>query len=266
MTDEDSRPDDEQRPPHAEISLEHLGDDEEEFSLEKLSQAYSKILNKNRGPAATPETEVAAEEEIDKAELNEVDTLNDAADNAGAVISEHSIIEAILFVGVPDGEKLTAKKIASSLRDVSPKEVKKIIDELNQRYEREKSPYLIEQVDNGYRLALRESFKTIREKFYGEIREAQLNQFAIDILSIVAYQQPISRNELDKIRQRPSGSILNQLVERHLLVVDPTSPAANKSYRTTDRFLELFGLSSIEDLPLAHEVDDINEFFDDILT
>ncbi|MEQ1903940.1 MAG: SMC-Scp complex subunit ScpB [Pirellulaceae bacterium] len=266
MTDEDLKPDDEQLPPDAEISLDHLGDDEEEFSLEKLSQAYSKILSKNRGAESTPEADVAADEEIDKAESSEVDTLNDVADNAGATINEQSIIEAILFVGVPDGEKLTAKKIASSLRDVSPKEVKKIIDELNKRYEQEKSPYVIEQADSSYRMALRDSFKAIREKFYGEIREAQLNQFAIDILSIVAYQQPISRNDLDKIRQRPSGSLLNQLVERQLLMVDPASPASNKCYRTTDRFLELFGLSSIEDLPLAHEVDDINEFFDDILT
>jgi segregation and condensation protein B len=109
-------------------------------------------------------------------------------------------------------------------------------------------------------------YQPIRQKFYGEIREAQLNQFAIDILSIVAYQQPISRNELDKIRQRPSGSLLNQLVERQLLLVDPTSPSSNKIYRTTDRFLELFGLTSIEDLPLAHEVDDIGEFFDGMLT
>ncbi|MBX3418102.1 MAG: SMC-Scp complex subunit ScpB [Pirellulaceae bacterium] len=241
---------------------ENFGDDEEEFSLDQLSQAYAKMLHRNLGVEETTEAE-EFENEPEEGGTDEIDELDDQNDNAGISLSESAIIEAVLFVGVTSGQKLTAKKLASVLRDVSPKEIKKIVQELNRRYEQEQTPYHIELADNGYQMSLRESFSSIRDRFYGEVREAQLNQMAIDTLSIVAYQQPISRADIDQIRQRPSGSILSQLVERQLLQTTPESTGKNKIYQTSDRFLELFGLSSLEDLPQTADVDDIGEFFDD---
>ncbi len=264
MSEEFSPLDDQVDVPSRPTPSAELSDDDGEFSLEQLSQAYAKILQRQLGIQ-----DVDLEQNADEGEETaaaEIDDLDDQHDNAGVTLNESSIVEAILFVGVPAGEKLTAKRIAAVLRDVSPKEVKKIIQDLNARYDREKTAYRIESLDGGYQMVLRDSLAGIRDKFHGEIREAQLNQMAIDTLSIVAYQQPITRAEIDQIRQRPSGSILTQLVERQLLCVDgETGDKRNKAYRTTDRFLQLFGLSSLDDLPKTTDVDDIGEFFDENL-
>ena len=105
----------------------------------------------------------------------------------------------------------------------------------------------------GYRLALRSEFSRLRDRFYGQVRQARLSQAAIDLLAIVAYHQPIARDDIDQLRGKPSGAVLRQLVRRELLSVQrsPQKPAC-VCYRTTERFLHLFGLQSLEDLP-RHE-------------
>jgi segregation and condensation protein B len=237
-----------------------LSDDAAEFSIEELSKAYAKIIAEQQGihhPSGESDDSPGDED-------HELADLDDSRDNAGAAIDEHSIVEAILFVGVPDGEKLTARKLAASMRDVSPREIKKIVSTLNERYEADGNPYRIVLQDGGYAMRLTDEFAEIRESFYGEIREVELNRNAIELLSVVAYRQPVTRAEIDQVRQKPSGSLLRQLVERNLIVetIDEQN-RKNRTYTTGPRFLELLGLESIEDLPMAHEVDDIDEFFGD---
>lgn len=246
-----------------------LEDDAAEFSLEDLSRAYAQILQPTASVTSSPDDNhdrvtgtPSGATRSEEPEPAEIDELSEATDNAGIAISEHGIVEALLFVGVPPDETLTAKKIAGVMRDVSPKEIKQIIADLNRKYESEQAPYRIQSVGTGYQLLLQDEFLPVREAFYGEIREAELNQAAIEVLAIVAYQQPLGRAEIDQIRQRPSGAILSQLTERQLLALAPDTHGRQKQYITTPRFLELFGLESLEDLPLAQEVEDIDEFFD----
>ena len=91
----------------------------------------------------------------------------------------------------------------------------------------------------------------------------RLSQSVIDVLAVVAYNQPVTRDQVDKIRGRSSGSVLNQLVRRELLSIEPgkTDPKV-RYYSTTDRFLDLFHLEEIADLPQSHEVSDIEELAD----
>jgi len=103
-------------------------------------------------------------------------------------------------------------------------------------------------------MVLRDEFDSIRGRFYGKVREANLTQSALDVLAVVAYQQGASRQQVESVRGRPSGGILSQLVRRELLRVDRSSEKPKMRYFTTDRFLDLFGLESIEDLPKS-EVD-----------
>ncbi|MCA9151571.1 MAG: SMC-Scp complex subunit ScpB, partial [Planctomycetales bacterium] len=75
-------------------------------------------------------------------------------------------------------------------------------------------------------------------------------QAAVDCLAIVAYHQPIERDLVEKLRGQNSGSLLSQLVRRELLQVEVTNERPRKKlYRTTDRFLDLFGLDCLADLP-----------------
>jgi segregation and condensation protein B len=107
-----------------------------------------------------------------------------------------------------------------------------------------------------YRLTLRPEFDRIREKFYGRVRQTRLSQAAIDVLALVAYNESLTGEDINRIRGVPSGSILSQLVRRQLLRVERTEgkPPVMR-YFTTPRFLGLFGLETLNDLPRSRDLE-----------
>jgi segregation and condensation protein B len=114
----------------------------------------------------------------------------------------------------------------------------------------------VAQNSDGYRMTLRQPFHPLREKFFGRTREARLSQAAIDVLAIIAYQQPLTAEQISTVRSKPSGHVLSQLVHRGLLRIERV-PGKRKvvQYFTTDRFLKLFGLQTLADLPQSEELD-----------
>jgi segregation and condensation protein B len=87
------------------------------------------------------------------------------------------------------------------------------------------------------------------------MRRVRLSQASIDTLSLVAYRQPISREDIDRLRGTKSSAILNQLVRRQLLHIErPPDKPRQAFYTTTERFLELLGLESLDDLPQQLEL------------
>jgi segregation and condensation protein B len=265
--------------PLAEDAVSAAGD-EPEFSLEQLSQAYAKVIRAqgvNRAPNQNipPAEEVPRSPKLTESELSDEDDLelvtgelldpvelDDRRDDAPCRISETTVLESILFVGSPPDLPLTARQLAGMMRDISPKEIAGLVAQLNEQYAAQGAAYRIVQQEKAYQLALLDELKPVRDAFYGEVRSAQLTQQAVEVLAVVAYNQPVSRSQIDKIRQRPSGAILSQLSERQLLAIDPQSESGrDRQYITTDRFLKLFGLGEIGDLPQAQEVDNIDEFF-----
>ncbi len=174
----------------------------------------------------------------------------DGDDDAACEITPRSILEAILFVGHPQNEPLTSKQISSIMRGVRPSEIDDLVSDLNQQYAEEAAPYQIASVGAGYLLSVTDTFAPLRDRFYGRVKEARLTQPAIDCLAIVAYNQPISLDEIDRIRARPSSGILAQLVRRDLLAIQrPAEKKESPRYSTTPRFLQLFGLENLADLP-----------------
>ncbi|OGK11125.1 MAG: SMC-Scp complex subunit ScpB [Candidatus Riflebacteria bacterium RBG_13_59_9] len=106
-------------------------------------------------------------------------------------------------------------------------------------------------VAGGYRLTTHaEAYHGVRE-FFTEIRESALTQQALEVLAIVAYRQPVTRVEVEEIRQVNSESPLHSLLQRRLIKVKGRGEQAGRPflYVTTGRFLEVFGMASLEDLP-----------------
>ena len=162
----------------------------------------------------------------------------------------------MLFVGNSENEPLKSKQVAALLRGVSPREIDELVKQLNERYADRGCPYQVDSVGGGYLMRLRPEFSQFRDKFYGRIREARLSQQAIDVLAIVAYRPGATRVEIDDLRGRNSGSILSQLVRRRLLRVERTGEKPRKpSYFPTDRFLGLFGLENLDELPQSQELE-----------
>jgi segregation and condensation protein B len=168
------------------------------------------------------------------------------------------VIEAMLFVGRPEGRTFSAREMAAAMRGVSPAEIEAAVAELNRTYERDATPYEIAGSPDGYHLALRDEFRRMRDKFHGRIREARLSPAAIEVLSIVAYNQPTTAEAIDELRGALSGTALAWLVRRQLVRVDrPADRAEAPRYWTTERFLRLFGLETVSALPRSEELERI---------
>ena len=109
----------------------------------------------------------------------------------------------------------------------------------------------------GYRLSLCDEYARVRDKFYGKARQARLSQEAIEVLAAVAYHAPITADEISRLRGTPSGATLTQLVRRQLLRLEPNETKPRRArYSTTKRFLELFGLESLDDLPRSQDLEE----------
>ncbi len=221
------------------------------LSLDQLSQAYADVLQQEETPSSdAPSASEAAELE---SEDGSVDPAGIATDDP-IEISPQSLLEAILFVGTADSRPLSSKEIAGNIRGVSPREVDELVVSLNAAYAAEHRPYSIVSDGAGYALALRDEFSNVRDRFYGRIKEARLSQVAIDILAIVAYNQALTRKEVEQLRDKPSGGILSQLVRRQLLRIERDEQKPRVAhYFTTQRFLNLFNLHSLDDLPQSLE-------------
>jgi segregation and condensation protein B len=158
------------------------------------------------------------------------------------------IIEAMLFIG---GQPLKAERMREIIRGLSVEEVCAAVDMLNRVYRLQNRPYFVSASEHGYALTIRPRFRSIREKIFGSAREARLTQAALDVLALVAYRQPAAKNEIDTIRGVESRHIIGQLIRLGLISVVQRAESEQREvcYGTTSRFLELFNLKNLDDLP-----------------
>jgi len=241
-------------------------DDEAVLSFDKLRAAFANLN--------TDETDFPPDLARDTDERSDSDSLaeHDADDPDGdgepcesfvaseeehCEISPRTIFEAMLFVGNRENKPLAPERAAELMRNVSPEELVEVVQELNDKYARVNAPYHVIREDDGFRMVLRPEFEPIRAGFYNKVRETKLSQAAIDVLAVVAYRQPITADEVQQIRKSPSQSILQQLVKRGLIDAQRilNKKKTTTFFRTTDRFLKLFQLESLDDLPTAEEID-----------
>jgi segregation and condensation protein B len=140
---------------------------------------------------------------------------------------------------------------------VTPEEVEESITQLNESYKAADQALRIVRDERGYRMTIAPEVEDVRRSFLGKVREAKLSQPAIDVLALVAYQPGITSQTVQDQRGQDSGSILNQLVRRQLIQLERKQPTSGGKkvphYYITERFLQLFGLETIEDLPQVEE-------------
>lgn len=221
-----------------EISEAAATSDSAEMIASELSDRSDHSLVNS--PVATPATSESADEQ------------------SGPRVSEKQVVEAALFVG---GTPLTAKKLSSLFHtEHGFGFVECLLDELNRQYAEEGRPYTIVLGEGGYRLSLLPEFESVRNKVFGYgPKDVKMTQDALEVLSLVAYKQPITKSQIEALGKSNAGSVLRQLVQRELIRIDRAhAPQTSKSkndppYTTTPRFLSLFGLGSLHDLPVAED-------------
>lgn len=169
-------------------------------------------------------------------------------------VNTRSITEALLFVGRPDNEPLSAEAMASTMRDITPEEVVEAVAELNAEYAADGTAMTITESAAGYKMVLREEMERVRDRFVGKVQQATLTPAAMEVLSVIAYRQPVDLKTIDTLRKQKCQSLVALLVRRGLVNVERS--AANPRqvrYVTSPRFLQVFGLTSIDQLPQAAE-------------
>ena len=157
-------------------------------------------------------------------------------------------LEAVLFAS---GEPIELDRLAQAAeleRDIA----EKMIDRLNDRYSESGSALTVARLGTSYQLMTRTEFSRYIKTAHETRRQAPLSQAALEVLAIVAYNQPVTRGFVEQVRGVDSSGVVKSLTERGLLeeygrLEDvPGRPIA---YRTTENFLRCFGLGSIDALP-----------------
>lgn len=158
------------------------------------------------------------------------------------------VLEGILFVVGEEG--ITLKKICEIL-DISLEEAKNLLKELKSTYESEDRGIRISYLGDAFKLTTKQEHKEYYKKLVENPENNLLSPAALEVLAIVAYNQPITRVEIDEMRGVASSHMIRRLVAKGLLkeAGKSTMPGRPNLYKTTSDFLDYFGLATIDDLP-----------------
>ena len=168
-----------------------------------------------------------------------------------------NIIESLLLVA---DEPLSVDRIRSILDQPEKKEIKNALEELMSEYENRKGGFFLREVAGGYQFRTRPEYREWIKRLI-QPKPIRLSKAALETLAIIAYKQPIIRNDIEHIRGVNCGGILRMLLERKLVRVlgRKAIPGRPLVYATTKQFLEVFELKNLEDLPTPQEIKELDD-------
>ncbi len=163
------------------------------------------------------------------------------------------IVEALLFAS---DKPLSAREIHGSLSDVKLAEIKSALEDLKQEYEEMGRSFILKDIANGYQFRSHAEYGPYILKML-QTSPNRLSRAALETLSIIAYKQPILRQEIERYRGVDVGGILRMLGEKDLVKIMGREdlPGRPLIYGTTNKFLEVFDLQSLEALPKLKEIE-----------
>lgn len=175
-----------------------------------------------------------------------------SAEFAERGLTTEACVEAILFAS---SSPVNASKMAKTI-ECEAKLVVQCIEKLNEQYEAQGRTFRIKGVANGYQMMTRTKYFPVIQKMVRTRTSDKLTQAGLETLAIIAYKQPITRADVEAVRGVQSGAIIRNLLERRLVrVVGRDSRLGHPMlYGTSKRFLEIFGLKTLKELPSIEEL------------
>ncbi len=160
-------------------------------------------------------------------------------------------LELLLFIA---REPLSRDKIASLL-EIKTSRVEELVESLKKEYWDQAKALTIVSFGNFYQLATNDLYQELVEAFIGSSPHRGLGPSSLEVLSIVAYRQPITRAQIDELRGVSSDYSLRLLLDRDLIKVSGVldTLGSPRLYSTTDRFLRNFKMKDLEELPSLGE-------------
>ncbi|MGC4032581.1 MAG: SMC-Scp complex subunit ScpB [Tepidisphaeraceae bacterium] len=196
---------------------------------------------------ATDTADEAQDGQVAAAEPETADSAEESSNEPTPVI-ELAGLEALLF---STHHPLTAPRLAELLDVKVVKPVRDGIRELNKQYEAAGRAFRIEQVAGGFQMLTLPAYADLIKKHQQKEQDAKLGKAALETLAVIAYKQPILRVDVEAVRGVACGETIRGLMEKHLVKIAGRAEVPGRPilYGTTKRFLEVFGLNSIKDLP-----------------
>jgi segregation and condensation protein B len=163
-----------------------------------------------------------------------------------------AIVEAILFAS---DSPLPQAKVAAAA-ELPGRAVKQAVARLNERYERCCAAFRIEEIAGGFRMMTLPEYNDVLRRLLNARKDSRLSQASMETLAIIAYRQPILRADIEAIRGVATGDILRGLLDKQLVKIAGRADVIGRPmlYGTTKKFLEVFGLARLEDLPNVEEL------------
>lgn len=157
-------------------------------------------------------------------------------------------LEAVLLLA---HEPLPSRKLSQYANLADGTEALTLIRQLNRLYDAEGRAFRVEQLAGGFQLLTRPALADWVRRLAGTPPEVRLSSPALETLAVVAYRQPVLRAEVEAIRGVACGEMIRQLMERDLVRIAGRSEELGRPflYGTTNRFLQVFGLAHLDDLP-----------------
>jgi segregation and condensation protein B len=216
----------------------------------------------NNEPDSTESTvESVGPEPVDDDAADQETTAEEENRDEEADFDEEEVrarVESALFVA---DEPLQASEL-SELLPVDGHETRAIMESIKEEYDEGTRGVQLIQVSGGFKMTTRERHYDFLKSLFGERTLPRLSDSAIEALVIIAYHQPIIRQELESIRGVNSQSVLETLLDQNFIRIAGRRDEIGRpiEYRTTEKFLDYFGLNTLNDLP---DEEDINELLED---
>ncbi len=163
-----------------------------------------------------------------------------------------SVVEAILFAS---DEPVSTSRMAQIV-ETTPSQVKQYVENLNTKYHDEFRSFRIEQIAGGFQMMTLPIYNHWLRKLMRTREDTKLSPAALETLAIVAYKQPVMRADIEAIRGVAAGDMLRNLMYKGLVKITGRAEVLGRPmlYGTTRKFLQVFGLNSLKDLPKTEEL------------
>ena len=213
--------------------------------------------------AALPQAETSEEteeqpEEMETPLLNteaseDVEEQSDLSEQGqGDEPTVETVVEAVLFAS---DESLTDNRLAKIVES-SVKQVRQSIKNLNEKYQTNNNAFRIEQIAGGYQMLTLSTYNYWLKKLLRARSDGKLSPAALETLAIIAYKQPVIRADIEVIRGVAAGEVIRTLCYKGLVKIVGRAEILGRPmlYGTTKKFLEVFGLNTLKDLPKIEEL------------
>lgn len=214
----------------------------DEHIHELEDQAEKAVKQKAEHPESVPEEDIE-----DDTEEQDTETPEDFE------ATLETVIEAVLFAS---DEPLSPKRLVDIAEAGSVKEVNACVKRLNKTYRDTGRAFRIEKISGGYQMMTLSVFNSWITKLIKVKSDNKLTPAALETLAIVAYKQPIIRADIEAIRGVASGEVLRNLMYKGMVKIVGRAEVIGRPmlYGTTKKFLDVFGLANLKDLPKIEEL------------